>query len=260
MMNKNLDRIEAQLRSLFENNLFHLLTGNHNTSALIDDLIQVMDQNLLEKPDGRTFAPDSFQLIVPPDDLLEWQAHQDVLDEIAETIYSLGLKNGFYFQSTPKVTLHASEAVAEHDVQIEAEFTPIKPVISDTAAVESPQKTVNGASVPKNAFLVVRGRENFPLEKTVINIGRHSDNDLVIDDKYVSRHHAQLRAINQHFVIFDLGSTGGILLNGKPISQATLQAGDVLRIGEVNLIYIQDSTSAHPTTAMPVNTGGEDIE
>jgi hypothetical protein len=44
-------------------------------------------------------------------------------------------------------------------------------------------------------------------------------------------------------------------LNGKSISQATLQAGDVLRIGTLNLIYIQDSTSANPTSAMPVNPG-----
>lgn len=259
-MNKNLDRIEAQLRSLFEKSLLNIFTGNRNTSALIDDVILVMEQNLIEKPDGRTFAPDQFQLHVPSEELLEWQAHQDVLNEIAATIYELGLKNGFYFQATPSVTIHASEDIPAHRVQMQANFTPMKPRIADTAAVTPPRTVVNGTSVPKNAFLIVRGKVNFPLEKPVINIGRHSNNDLVLDDEHVSRHHAQLRAINQHFVIFDLGSTGGLFLNGKPISQATLQAGDVLRISTINLIYIQDTTSANPTTAMPVNINGDDIE
>lgn len=72
----------------------------------------------------------------------------------------------------------------------------------------------------------------------------------MLDDLYVSRHHAQIRAINKHYVVFDVGSTGGILLNGKKVSQATLRPGDVLKIGTINLIYIEDVTSEQATTAV----------
>lgn len=255
MMNKNLDRIEAQLRSLFEQSLLKLFTGRQSTTTLIDDLVRVMEENLKEREDGKTFAPDVFQLNVSPEALVEWQAHQDVLDDIAASLYELGLKNGFYFQATPAIRVEANTRVPAHAVRIKAGFTPLQPKPANTAAMEAPPQTVNGAQIPDHAFFILQGQHNFPLNKSVINIGRHSDNDLVIEDKYVSRHHAQLRAINQRYVIFDLGSTSGILLNGKSISQATLQAGDVLRIGTLNLIYIQDSTSANPTSAMPVNPG-----
>jgi pSer/pThr/pTyr-binding forkhead associated (FHA) protein len=108
--------------------------------------------------------------------------------------------------------------------------------------------------IPQNAFLVIAGKTNFPLTKAVVNIGRHSDNDLILEDQYISRHHAQLRAIDNRYVIFDVGSTGGIFLNNKQISRATLHPGDVLRIGMVNLIYSQDTTAEQPTSAVPVET------
>ena len=44
----------------------------------------------------------------------------------------------------------------------------------------------NGLSIPANAFLIVNGTEVFPLTQSVINIGRRTDNQLVIDDPRIS--------------------------------------------------------------------------
>ncbi len=257
MMNKNLDRIEAQLRSLFEHSLLKLFTGNQNTNNLIDDLISVMQKNLIEQENGKTLAPDQFELAVSKEDLIEWQAHQDVLNEIAEALFQTGMKYGFVFHTRPHIQLKADRSLAAQRHRITAEFTPPEDKKASTAAMEAQKSGCNGAGLPEDASLIIRGRHAFPLAKPVINIGRHSDNDLVLNDKYVSRHHAQLRAINQQFVIFDLGSSAGILLNGRAIRQATLQPGDVIRLGEVNLIYIQESTGAHATSAIPIETKKE---
>ncbi len=105
-------------------------------------------------------------------------------------------------------------------------------------------------SLPEDAFFIVGGTRNYPLTEPVINIGRHSNNDLVLNDPHVSRHHAQLRAINKRYVIFDIGSIGGTLINDKPITQATLFNGDVVRLGMTNLIYVQANISTSPTTAL----------
>jgi pSer/pThr/pTyr-binding forkhead associated (FHA) protein len=118
--------------------------------------------------------------------------------------------------------------------------------------MEQGQDDLSPPVIPRNAFLIVGGKTNFPLDTPIINIGRHSDNDLVLADDYVSRHHAQIRAINKRYVVFDVGSTGGIFINGKQITQATLHPGDVLRMGMVNLIYVQDSTSENPTSVVDV--------
>jgi pSer/pThr/pTyr-binding forkhead associated (FHA) protein len=83
-------------------------------------------------------------------------------------------------------------------------------------------------TIPEEAFLIIDGVKVFPLSESVVNIGRRLDNHLVIDDVRVSRCHAQLRAINSRYVIFDLNSSGGTFINGRKMTQAVLYPGDVI--------------------------------
>jgi pSer/pThr/pTyr-binding forkhead associated (FHA) protein len=96
------------------------------------------------------------------------------------------------------------------------------------------------AAVPESAFLIIDGVKEFPLKKPVVNVGRRLDNDLVIDDPRVSRHHAQLRAIKSRYVLFDLNSSGGTFINGQRTSQTVLYPGDVISLAGVSLIFGQD--------------------
>jgi pSer/pThr/pTyr-binding forkhead associated (FHA) protein len=95
-------------------------------------------------------------------------------------------------------------------------------------------------SIPPNAFFVIGGVKFYPLVKTVINIGRRLENDLVIDDPRVSRSHAQLRAIEGNYVLFDLSSTGGTFVNGSRVSQTIIYPNDTISLGGVTLIFHQD--------------------
>lgn len=251
-MNKKLDRLEARLRSLFEESLIKALTGHKSQITLIDDLIQVMRENLAQGLDGDTLAPDRFLIHIPPDDLLEWQVHQDILNDMAASIYHIRQEEDLIFQRPPTIEVHIDTTISNHNYAISAQISDEDPTLPDTAAMTQPEQTDSTFSIPKDASLIIGGTSNFPLKKSLINIGRHSDNDLVLDDPHVSRHHAQLRAIRNQFVIFDVGSTGGTFLNGRAVSKATLQTGDVIRIGVVNLIYTQDTTSPTTTTAMPI--------
>lgn len=73
----------------------------------------------------------------------------------------------------------------------------------------------------------------YRIEKPVINIGRQLTNDIIVEDKRVSRYHAQIKfQANGQFVIFDLGSTNGITVNGTPhLRQHILHNGDHFVIG-----------------------------
>lgn len=95
--------------------------------------------------------------------------------------------------------------------------------------------------IPQNAFLITQAEKAYPLDKTVITIGRKLENQIVIDDRRVSRDHAQLRAVKGRFVLFDLNSTGGTFVNGKRISQAVLYPHDVVSFGGVPMTYTQDA-------------------
>lgn len=94
-----------------------------------------------------------------------------------------------------------------------------------------------------NAKLIVRhesGRlTEFPLVKDEIKIGRVSQkNDLVIDDLAVSREHATIRREADGFVVLDLKSANGTLLNGAWLSAPhRLKTGDVIGIGKTECTF-----------------------
>jgi pSer/pThr/pTyr-binding forkhead associated (FHA) protein len=95
------------------------------------------------------------------------------------------------------------------------------------------------ATVPEDAFVIVDGIKVIPLTQPIVNIGRRVENTLVIDDPRVSRTHAQLRAINGRYIIFDLNSTGGTFINGERVTQSILYPGDVISLAGADLIYGQ---------------------
>jgi pSer/pThr/pTyr-binding forkhead associated (FHA) protein len=97
---------------------------------------------------------------------------------------------------------------------------------------------------PGNAFLIVGGTQTVPLSRSVVNIGRRLDNHVVLDDPRVSRVHAQLRVVKDHFVIFDLNSSGGTFVNGHRTNQSVLHPGDVISLAGVTLIFGQDLPAA----------------
>jgi len=72
-------------------------------------------------------------------------------------------------------------------------------------------------------------------EKEVINIGRSSDNDLVINNIKVSRKHAKLEKADSEWFIKDLGSSNGTFLNGVRVKRTKVTPKDVLTIGGIPL-------------------------
>jgi len=84
-------------------------------------------------------------------------------------------------------------------------------------------------------------------------IGRTSDNDLQVDSKFVSRHHAQIVSTADGSVLEDLNSTNGVYLQGgKRVHRRRLIEGDVVKLGLHELAYFrvdprQATTDPHAT-------------
>ena len=104
-----------------------------------------------------------------------------------------------------------------------------------TSQVESAHENV----LPRRPFVIVDGRRQIALTSELVRIGRSRESDIVVDDRRVSRHHAELRWQQdaRKFLYVDMNSTGGTKLNGYPIQQCTLEAGDILSLGGVEVIY-----------------------
>jgi pSer/pThr/pTyr-binding forkhead associated (FHA) protein len=71
----------------------------------------------------------------------------------------------------------------------------------------------------------------------VCTIGRSPGNDIQVSDQRASKRHAELRWENGRFVMVDLGSANGTLLNGEYTDQAVLEHDDELVIGRTMLIF-----------------------
>ena len=116
----------------------------------------------------------------------------------------------------------------------------------------NPEKT-------KPAFLIVEGKRAISLERSVTTIGRKPDNHIVIKDQHVSRYHAQIRRINDSFVLIDLESTVGTSINGKKVSEAFLKEGDVISIGGIPLLFgigTPKTPLEYPTTGPQYTAAG----
>jgi hypothetical protein len=70
-----------------------------------------------------------------------------------------------------------------------------------------------------------------PVSGGKIRVGRSLDNDIVLADDKVSRHHGQIGVRLGMLVYTDLGSTNGSYLNGNPVTEIALGRGDVLQLG-----------------------------
>lgn len=103
-------------------------------------------------------------------------------------------------------------------------------------------------AAPPGASVLVRlngdaGEQTYPLGTRVV-IGRLDSCDIPIHDKSVSREHARLSRLRDGYVIEDLGSTNGTLVNGKRIDEATLlHAGDSVTIGAIEFRFDQEGAN-----------------
>ena len=77
-------------------------------------------------------------------------------------------------------------------------------------------------------------------EKSEITIGRSPNTDIQIDNLAVSKQHARLIKQKGQYVVEDLNSTNGTLLNNKKISRAILKHNDIILVGKHTLVINLD--------------------
>lgn len=79
--------------------------------------------------------------------------------------------------------------------------------------------------------------ERIVTEKKRISIGRTNDNDIVLENRGVSRKHAMIEFNNNAAVIIDNESLNGTFVNNRKIGEDVLRDKDVVTIGKYSLIY-----------------------
>ncbi|MBN1120739.1 MAG: FHA domain-containing protein [Anaerolineae bacterium] len=148
-------------------------------------------------------------------------------------------------------------------------------VIAGIAALARRQKTVTlippGIGFSPGAFgkltvvesLTLQPGCTFELIGETVQVGRDLDNDVIIQDQPISRHHAQIRLERGAYRVFDLGSTYGTFVSDQKVGEDGLpiQDGDTIRFGTRTITTYAAAFAAAPAGAgdLTLDIGAETV-
>jgi hypothetical protein len=195
---------------------------------------------------GIQHAPDQFNLSLNSDDAGRLAKAWDSLQEaLIQGLRSSLEAHGFRVSRRLHLSFSTDPTLDPTQIQVIAWHS------GDPLAMEErPVIDLEDAGALPQAFLVVGGQRIFRLETESVAIGRRLDNDLVIDNPRVSRRHALIQGSAGRYLIKDLQSTAGTLVNGRRIRTVALVPGDVIRLAEIELVY-GESPGEPPAKAAP---------
>jgi hypothetical protein len=233
MSKKSLSRFESLAQRLVEGSFSRLFGGRLQSLDVANRLAHAVEDSYLE---GR--PADCYHVFLHPDDYNAlWQENPRLLQELSDYLANLAGESELPLPVQPCIELFPDASSSRQQVVV-------KPEYNEDVANETTQVRTRGrddyatlALQTVDAFLIVDGKRHVPLDRPFMTIGRRTDNDIVVDAATVSRQHAQLRWRYGRFVLYDLGSRGGTFVNGQAVTESVLQAGDVITLSDVPLIY-----------------------
>jgi len=82
----------------------------------------------------------------------------------------------------------------------------------------------------------ITGEHSYSIQDSV-TVGRHPNSVICLHDPMVSKHHARIQHIGEHYIYEGLESSNGSFLNGIRVSRHPFSDGDVITLGKVDLIF-----------------------
>jgi FhaA, N-terminal domain/FHA domain len=153
------------------------------------------------------------------------QAEQALVNELKQVVREAAAERGWGLVGPPEVEFQVEENLGKGRFECEASF------------VEGEEELAPLPAVGERGTLVLAGGRSVPLTQPEVTIGRLPECDVVVDDPGASRQHARVRRTDGGFVLVDLGSTNGTLVNDVAIQEHVLENGDRITIGETILEF-----------------------
>jgi hypothetical protein len=250
-----MDRFEDLAQRLIENSLARILHERLHPDEVLQAIVHAIEDAHTLGPNNEPIAPNHFWVTLSEQDLAPLEYHQpDLADQLAESVRQMIVQMGLRMDMPPRVLLQGVADVPPHHLRVTARWIP--PDLPVTVTATHPAEERPEVVLPRRPFLIVDGRRQIALTSVLVRMGRSRESDVVVDDRRVSRHHAEMRwqAETQKFLYMDMNSTGGTKLNGYPIQQCTLEAGDILSLGGVEIIYGEEFELQSTRANAPLNT------
>ncbi|MEA2677973.1 MAG: hypothetical protein QOJ81_2114 [Chloroflexota bacterium] len=208
----------------------------------------------------RAFVPSHYRVLLNAADAAALDGDMAALtSDLAESVRIYARAHQYVLEARPSVEVIGSNAVTTGDVRVYADRAPAPtlkaptlppgPMTSPAAdSDDGPDVDSDPAIAPGATAVFAAPRPNSPraqlavrtpgqpvsrlnVRPGTIRLGRALDNEIVLSDDKVSRHHGQIGIRLGMLVYTDLNSTNGSYLNGAHVTEIALGPGDVLQIG-----------------------------
>lgn len=253
MNTQHITQLEEQLERLVEGAFTQFFGKKVHAHDIALELSRAMEDAAIagHPGDPRLVAPDHYIIFLNGDVLNHLLRRQPALAEIlSQHMIELASNAGYRLDNVPMIEIQPDTALGTGKVIVQASHTDRR---RNTTALLKRVEPASPTPAPINPQLLIHGGPPIPLQQDVINIGRSRDNHIILDDNTVSRRHLQIRLRLGRFMLFDTQSQSGTFVNGVRVKEHTLQAGDVIRIGNTQMVYMEDhplsdtETGVYPT-------------
>jgi hypothetical protein len=241
MNDQNLAHFEAQLERIIEGAFAQVFSRSVRAQDIALHLARAMEgEARTADGDPRPLAPDRYVIRLNPDVRATLLSRQPRLPEIlSHHLVELANEAGYRLNADPIVRMEGDATFSPGDVSVSASHT--VHLRHDTDVMERTDLPIPAtADRPANAQLIINGDTTINMTEPLVNLGRSRDNHVVLDDPYVSRHHAQIRLRFGRYTLFDTQSQTGTYVNDTRVREHNLQTGDVIRMGRITMVYLED--------------------
>lgn len=186
-----------------------------------------------------TYAPNIFNVALAPDDLAEIERFKESLQrELTNYLTAHAQTKQYRLTGAFHIALTAEPDLKSGDCRIETHIEDRPAPIEEHTQIISAEEARLLLTAARQARLEdeVSGL-TYPLKSKSTTIGRQADNDIILDNPGVSRHHARLDIDGSSYRLIDLSSTNGTLLNDEDVDEALLADGDSVSFGKIVLRF-----------------------
>jgi hypothetical protein len=231
-MKKRISHFEAIAQRLVEGSFGRLFGESLQPQEIGSRLAKAMEDSV---QDGE--VADSYRVLLNPADHQSLHRRDpELAHKLSAYLVQLAQQANLTLLHKPDVEIVADPSLGRQSVLVETEHKQATGGSTEYLARNGGEQAQHLLKAV-DAFLIIEGKRHVSLDRPVMSIGRRMDNDVVVDNPAVSRQHAQLRWRYGRFVIYDLGSRGGTAVNGLPVTESVLHAGDIISLSGVPLIY-----------------------
>lgn len=259
-----LKHIEKRMESLVEGVFGRAFRRQIHPVEIAKGLTKQMDEGRMVSI-SRTYAPNDFTVHLSKEDTESIRAYQASLnDELIQYASTHAENKNYHLMTPPRIRFETEDTLRFGEFGVTAKLTGgdgprEKGAPQDTSGqtrifrteessggeIDQGTATISADEARRHGLAreiveVVLGDEKYQLEgRGPWSVGRSQENDIVINDPNVSRKHARISRADNGFVVEDLGSTNGTLLDGAPIDRERIEGGDELTFGQSTARFIR---------------------